>query len=421
MLLAAGGLLQPCTPQQPQQPQFNLHTTSLTSLTSLAYLHAPPLRVRVCPYRLHDVVSPPSMVNRTLLRLCIVPVVLVLLSLPLLFEHRRRSTDCHSFWSCVSANDPDPQKAIAPQKTVVNEITLPDGTIRFTRRNPFHTPSTLVLVLTRDAGSWSRDYKASRPRTVTDFLDLLAATKLSLPDVSLGILTASASEFKAIKKATKNTPLASVTILQRADIGTSFAYGDRHKPELQDERRALLARLRNYLMNGVLRDETHILWVDADVVEFSENIVQTMLQHAVSRSDVGILTARCERDTLYNYDMNAWAVAPADLDAGNASNRATLQDLLEHRKTWVPDLIKATKDVDLVKLDSVGGTLLYMRADLVRQGLMFPWWSAVGTGWEREGYVGLETEGLCVLSARMEGGGCFVLGGSHKTRHADQG
>ncbi|KAJ4287165.1 hypothetical protein N0V90_012563 [Kalmusia sp. IMI 367209] len=352
------------------------------------------------------------MINRTLLRLClVVPVVLVLISLPLLFEPRRRSFNCRSFWSCISGPSSYNEDVAAPLKgsgdlkADVSEATLPDGTVRFTRRNPAHTPSTLVLVLTRDAGSWSHDYHSTQ-RSVYDFLDLLASTKLALPNVAVGILTASADEFKAIQKATEGVPLGRVTILQRNDTGSSFEYGDRHKPDIQDERRALLARLRNYLMNGALQDESHIFWVDADVVEFSEGIVQTMLKHAESRADVGILTARCERDTLYNYDMNAWKVAPAELDAANATDRVALQDKLEHSKTWVPELMKDTSNEDLVPLDSVGGTLLYMRAELVRQGLIFPWWSAVGTGWEREG---------------MEGGGCFVLGGSHKTRHADQG
>lgn len=367
------------------------------------------------------------MINRTLLRLLVIcPLVLLLISLPLLFEPRRRSLNCKNFWSCValpSSYTEDisaPPSGSASQVLDVSQVVLPDGAVRYTRRDTTRKPSTLVLVLTRDAGSWSRDHKSTQ-RSVYDFLDLLAKTKVSLSDVSLGFLTASTDEFDAIRKATDGLPLARVTVLHREDTGSGFAYEDRHKPEVQDQRRALLARLRNYLMNGALHDETHIIWIDADVVEFSDNIVQTMIGHAEKREDVGILTALCSRDTIYNYDMNAWKVAPVELDAADATDRAGLQDKLEHSKTWVPDLIKDTKDHDLVALDSVGGTLLYIRADLVREGLIFPWWGILGAGWQREGYVGLETEGLCYLSAKMHGGGCFVLGGSHRTRHADVG
>lgn len=366
------------------------------------------------------------MVNPTLLRLLgLFTVVPIFLSLLLLFNPHERSFDGKHLWSCVSNTSPyyGDQPSVRTKndhglKTI--EAQLPDGTLRFTRVNPAHTPSTLVLVLTRDAGSWSRDYK-SEPRSVHDFLQLLNSTKLSLPDVALGIMTASKDEFKAIKNAVQDSPLGRVTIIHREDTGSGFKYSDRHKPEVQDQRRALLARLRNYLMNGAIQDEKHIFWIDADVVEFSPDITQTMLKHAESRADVGILTARCERDTLYNYDMNAWKVESGVLDTAIGAERSQQQNRLEHSKTWVPDLIKDTGDKDLVPLDSVGGTLLYIRADLVREGLIFPWWGVVGAGWEREGYVGLETEGLCYLSARMEGGGCFVLGGSHKTRHADQG
>ena len=367
-----------------------------------------------------------QMVNRTLLQLTgLLAVIPFFVSLLFLFSPCRQSFNYTTLWSHVSLSsshhkDEPSIKSTTDHGLKITEAQLPDGTVRFTRSNPSHTPSTLILVLTRDADSWSHDYQ-SAPRTVYDFLDLLTSTKLSLPDIALGILTASQDEFKTIKKATDGVPFGRVTILHREDIGSGFEYGERHKPEVQDARRALLARLRNYLMNGAIQDEKHVFWIDADVAEFSPNIMQTMLNHAEERADVGILTARCERDTLYNYDMNAWKVAPGLLDIAIGAEKSQMQNKLEQSKTWVPDLIKDTKDKDLVALDSVGGTLLYIRAELVRQGLIFPWWNVVGAGWERDGYVGLETEGLCFLSSKMEGGGCFVLGGKHKTRHADQG
>ncbi|KAH8680531.1 hypothetical protein BX600DRAFT_444628 [Xylariales sp. PMI_506] len=157
-----------------------------------------------------------------------------------------------------------------------------------------------------------------------------------------------------------------------------------------------------------------------------------------------------------NYDKNAWAL---DRHGGDANGSTTIstestsagsieitssssggsdgtQRLLgpirdEDRDLAFEELVASRKYVDqlvdgagndrLVPLDSVGGTLLYMRASLVRQGLTFPAHNVVGTTWRREGWVGLETEGICYAASFMKGGKCFVLGGDHYVRHADWG
>lgn len=39
--------------------------------------------------------------------------------------------------------------------------------------------------------------------------------------------------------------------------------------------------------------------------------------------------------------------------------------------------------------------MLYVRADVHRQGVMFPAHYVISSEWGREGYDGIETEGLC--------------------------
>jgi hypothetical protein len=92
---------------------------------------------------------------------------------------------------------------------------------------------------------------------------------------------------------------------------------------------------------------------------------------------------------------------------------------LSESRVYVHELIENTHDDDLLHVDSVGGTILYIRAHLVRQGVTFPTSNVVGTTWTHDGWTGIETEGLCYLASQLEGGGCFVLGGSHHVRHAD--
>ncbi|KAJ3551874.1 hypothetical protein NPX13_g11252 [Xylaria arbuscula] len=92
---------------------------------------------------------------------------------------------------------------------------------------------------------------------------------------------------------------------------------------------------------------------------------------------------------------------------------------LDQRRVYVNELIENTHDDDLLHVDSVGATILYMRTHLIRQGLSFPAWNVVGTTWSHDGWSGIETEGLCYMASQIEGGGCFVLGGDHHVRHAD--
>ena len=125
-----------------------------------------------------------------------------------------------------------------------------------------------------------------------------------------------------------------------------------------------------------------------------------------------------------NYDKNAWQVnvnesslwGPiADSDRENAMNK------LATTRIVVDDLIRGTDDGALLPLSAVGGTALYMGAQLVRKGVTFPHFNIVGTTWNRTGWTGVETEGLCYAARGLIGGGCYVLGGSHRTRHTDWG
>ena len=62
------------------------------------------------------------------------------------------------------------------------------------------------------------------------------------------------------------------------------------------------------------------------------------------------------------------------------------------------------------RLDAVGGTVLYMKADLYRQGVVFPVYHVVGTDWSGEGWDAVETAGLCVV-ARFVGHDCYGMPG----------
>jgi hypothetical protein len=118
----------------------------------------------------------------------------------------------------------------------------------------------------------------------------------------------------------------------------------RYAHHFQVRRRTVLARARNHLLFRGLRDEDWVLWLDVDVIEYPVGVIETLLA-----TGKDIVHPNC----VYQYggesfDRNAWR------DRG----RLHLDDL--------------RAEGELVPLDSVGGTMLLVRADVHRDGLVFP-------------------------------------------------
>lgn len=62
-----------------------------------------------------------------------------------------------------------------------------------------------------------------------------------------------------------------------------------------------------------------------------------------------------------------------------------------------------------VELDSVGGTVLFLKSDIFRSGINFPPYYIIGADWDRlEGWDGIETEGLCYI-AKAVGYECWAM------------
>lgn len=113
---------------------------------------------------------------------------------------------------------------------------------------------------------------------------------------------------------------------------------------IQKERRTVLAKSRNHLLFRALQDEDWVLWLDVDLIDYPPDIIQRLL--AAGRSIVHPNAVLEYGGT--SFDLNAWR------DRG----RLHLHDL--------------KGEGELVRLDAVGGTMLFIRADLHREGLIFP-------------------------------------------------
>ncbi len=170
--------------------------------------------------------------------------------------------------------------------------------------------------------------------------------------------------------------------LWRRDFGFALPPGThRSDPRIQPERRRVLARARNHLLSHALRDQDWVLWLDVDLTFYPPDIIERLL-------DVGkrIVLPHCVLDPGGpTFDQNAWR------DKG----RYHLDDLRDEGA--------------VVPLDTVGGTMLLIRADLHRDGLIFPPFPyRPGHPRARGGEGELETEGLGLMAADM-GETCWGL------------
>jgi hypothetical protein len=155
----------------------------------------------------------------------------------------------------------------------------------------------------------------------------------------------------------------------------------RWEPGLQIPRRKVLARARNHLLFRALNEHDWVLWLDVDVADYPADLLQRLI--GTGRD---IVHPHCvDRPGGRSFDRNAWC------DRGHVH----LEDL--------------RGGPDLVRLDSVGGTVLLVRGDIHRDGLVFP---AYPYGrehpkmrqpgpWGPQILGEIETEGLALMAADM--------------------
>jgi hypothetical protein len=162
--------------------------------------------------------------------------------------------------------------------------------------------------------------------------------------------------------------------------------------ESQRSRRSHIAKVRNELLRQALRDEDWVLWIDADMIAFPDDIVSTLL--SINARIVHPNAVRVPGGP--SMDLNAWvtewkmspgAMAPWIIDG-------LYQPPPGHRRLYLSDL----RYRDAVRLNSVGGTMLLVDANLHRAGLLFP---------ETPYRYLIETEGFAMAACDM---GIFPVG-----------
>lgn len=166
------------------------------------------------------------------------------------------------------------------------------------------------------------------------------------------------------------------------DFGYHIPDGvDRWEPSIQLDRRRILALSRNHLLFSALGDQDWVLWLDADVVSYPPDLIAQLI---ATGGDIVQPDCVRRRDGP-SFDLNAWT------DQG----RWHLDDY---------------RDFGAVDLHAVGGTVLLVRADRHRDGLVWPAFlygndhprkrrDPESLGREQIGEI--ETEGLAMMAFDM--------------------
>ncbi|KAK0389595.1 hypothetical protein NLU13_3170 [Sarocladium strictum] len=178
---------------------------------------------------------------------------------------------------------------------------------------------------------------------------------------------------------------------------------ERHKLSNQKARRAAMAKARNSLLFTTLGPSTSwVLWLDSDIIETPHSLIQDLASY-----DRPIIVPNCfqryyddEKKAWSEraYDFNSWqdsetALAmAAKMDADDIlvegyAEVATYRALMAYMATDKPE-----DKNSVVPLDGVGGTALLVRADVHRDGAMFPPFAF---------YHLIETEGFAKMAKRL--------------------
>ncbi|KAE8348032.1 alpha-1,6 mannosyltransferase subunit [Aspergillus coremiiformis] len=261
-----------------------------------------------------------------------------------------------------------------------------------------------VLILTPLArfyqGFWDNLVKLNYPHE-------LISVGFIVPQTKEGQAAATALE-SAIGK-TQSGPIpsrfASVSIL-RQDFEPPLQSQDekeRHKLANQKARRESMARARNSLLFTTLGPSTSwVLWLDADIVETPPTLIQDLTGH-----NYPVIVPNCYQ-RYYNSEHKKMEVRPYDYNSWiDSSNAQALAESMEPEeillegyaelptyRTLMAHLAdtESPKPRRVIELDGVGGTALMVKADVHRDGAMFPAFPF---------YHLVETEGFAKMAKRL--------------------
>lgn len=231
--------------------------------------------------------------------------------------------------------------------------------------------------------------------------------------ISLGFIfprTADGDEaLKALETALKKSKAENklkfkkITLLrQDSNSLKSQSEKDRHAFKVQKDRRSMMALARNSLVFTTISPTTSwVLWLDADIVETPPTLIQDLAGHNKPVLSANVyqryFDESSKQDSIRPYDFNNWVESEEGLKIASTlgddeiivegyAEMATYRPLMAH-------FYDAIGDVNTeMPLDGVGGGAVLVKADVHRDGAMFPSFPF---------YHLIETEGFAKMAKRL--------------------
>ncbi|KAL6941592.1 Golgi mannosyltransferase complex subunit [Hanseniaspora osmophila] len=245
---------------------------------------------------------------------------------------------------------------------------------------------------------WNNLLQLTYPRDLIELGFIIPRSKSG--DVAIKLLE---KEVKKIQTDKKETRFHKITILrQDSESFNELGEKERHAMAVQKERRSKMALARNELLFSTIGPYTSwVLWMDADIVESPSSLIQDLTQHNKPVLAANIYQ-RFYNDELNKkdqrpYDFNNWAESSTALELANSlgPDEIILEGYAE-MATYRPLMayfydpkgpVTATMD-----LDGVGGGCTLVKAEVHRDGAMFPNFPF---------YHLIETEGFAKMAKRL--------------------
>lgn len=156
--------------------------------------------------------------------------------------------------------------------------------------------------------------------------------------------------------------------------------GNRWAPEQQFSRRSVISKCRNKLFKLADQGADYVLWIDADVIAYPADVLLRLLE-----TNQPIVVPNCvQTPGGPTFDLNSFKFKPG---ASHFSWSHMMGGIIQPPRGVGRLYLDDFRGQSGVALDGVGGTMLLVRAELHRQGILFPDYSY-------RGY--LDTEGFAL-------------------------
>ncbi|CEP09049.1 hypothetical protein [Parasitella parasitica] len=192
-------------------------------------------------------------------------------------------------------------------------------------------------------------------------------------DDTVSILREKADEF--LNRQDPSQRYHEIAIYEK-DFDFQLPEDKRHTFELQPLRRSFMARSRNYLLTAALREyHSWVLWLDVDVVEYPESILEDL-----QSVDVDVVVPNClletEDGSFWAYDKNNWQETEKSIEMQKDLDPEYVllegyYEFLTNRYLMV-DMPTHLGKLEKVPLDGVGATFTLVKAQVHREGANFP-------------------------------------------------